>query len=72
MTPLARAGKDLVRTPVIEIEFASGEGRLICSQLLTAGRLADGFGSQGSFALRTDPGTQQFTLNLLSRALQPT
>ncbi|MFP4215031.1 MAG: glycoside hydrolase [Phycisphaerae bacterium] len=70
LTPLVRAGKDLVRTPVIEIEFAPGQGRLICSQLLTAGRLAEGFGSEGPFGLRTDPGAQQLTLNLLARALQ--
>ncbi|MFP4432950.1 MAG: hypothetical protein ACLFTN_00665 [Phycisphaerae bacterium] len=46
------------------------QGRLICSQLLTAGRLAEGFGSEGPFGLRTDPGAQQLTLNLLARALQ--
>jgi hypothetical protein len=72
LTPLARAGKDLVRTPVIEIEFAPGQGRLVCSQLLTAGRLAEGFGSEGTFGLRTDPAARQLTLNLLARALQRT
>ncbi len=66
------ANPDLVRTPVIEIEFAPGQGRLICSQLLTAGRLADGFGSEGPFGLRPDGGARQLTLNLLARALQRT
>ncbi|MFP4053183.1 MAG: hypothetical protein ACLFV7_04890 [Phycisphaerae bacterium] len=47
------------------------QGRLICLQLLTAGRLAENFGSEGLYGLRPDPAVQQMVLNMLARALQP-
>ncbi|MFP4053185.1 MAG: glycoside hydrolase [Phycisphaerae bacterium] len=70
LRPLAVAGKDLVRTPVMEISFAEGCGVLLLSQLLTAGRLAENFGSEGLYGLRPDPAVQQMVLNMLARALQ--
>lgn len=66
LTPLARCGKDLARSPVIEIAFE--HGRLILSQLLTAGRLAVGYGTEGHYGIRPDVAAQQFVLNLAGRA----
>ena len=39
LVPLASAGKNLTRTPVMRIGFGSGKGALILSGLLTEGRL---------------------------------
>lgn len=85
LTPLVRCGKGLHRTPVMEVTFqadpeaeregamgatlAAGGARLILSQVLTAGRLAPGFGTPGLYGVRQDPAAQQWTLNLLAHAL---
>lgn len=61
---LAIAGKGMVRTPVVKVE--KGNGKLIISQLLTAGRLADGHGSEGLYGVRRDPVAEQMVLNMLS------
>lgn len=66
LQPLVCCGKGLVRTPVVAVEFGPGEGKLIVSQLITAGRLAEGFGTEGFYGLRRDPAAQQFTLNLVA------
>jgi hypothetical protein len=50
------------------IEIAFEHGRLILSQLLTAGRLAVGYGTEGHYGLRPDVAAQQFVLNLAGRA----
>jgi hypothetical protein len=64
VTAMAIAGKGLVRTPVVKVE--SGSGKLIISQLLTEGRLAEGFGSEGIYGVRRDPVAEQMVLNMLS------
>lgn len=69
LVPLARCGKNLSRTPVVMLEFGPGRGRLVLSQLLTAGRLAHGFGTGGLYGVRYDPAAAQFVLNLASTAL---
>ena len=66
-TPLVIAGKDLSRAPVKEIDF--GHSRLIVSQLLTHGRLAEGFGEPGLYGIRYDEAAVQFVLNMMDRAL---
>ncbi len=68
---LAVAGKDLVRTPVIQIMLGKEEGTLILSQLLTGGRLAEGFADMDeAHPAEYDPAAVQFVLNLLSQALK--
>ncbi|MFI5380785.1 MAG: glycoside hydrolase, partial [Tepidisphaerales bacterium] len=67
--PLALAGKRLSRAPVVQIEFESGMGRVVISQLITQGRLARGFGTPGRYGLRYDPVAVQFTLNMIRRCV---
>ncbi len=64
-TPLANSGKNLTRMPVASIDFGKGKGGLIVSQLLTAGRLANGFGEKGFYGIRQDEIAIQFVLNML-------
>lgn len=65
LAPLATAGKSLTRTPVALVDFGPGKGRLIVSQLLTAGRLAPGYGEAGLYGIRYDPVAVQMVLNML-------
>ena len=74
--PLAECGKNLFRSPVVEIGFGTSRGRLVVSQLITAGRLAGGYThpeihvSNPHYALRPDPAAQQFVLNLMRAAVK--
>lgn len=70
ITPLVQCGVNLTKTPVLHIEFGSKCGRLLLSQLLTDGRLAADYGTDGLYGVRTDPAAQQFVLNLMHAALQ--
>jgi hypothetical protein len=67
--PLAECGKGLTRTPVALMQFGEEKGQLIVSQLLTNGRLTDGFGKDGLYGIRKDEAARQFVLNMLSLAL---
>jgi beta-galactosidase len=67
--PLATCGKNLTRTPIVRVRFADGRGGLILSQLLTAGRLAPGFGQPGLYGLRYDPAAAQLVLNMLAAGM---
>ena len=67
LTPLVIAGKGLTRAPVKEIDF--GHSRLIISQLLTNGRLAESYGEPGLYGIRYDEAAVQFVLNMMHRAL---
>jgi hypothetical protein len=69
-TPLASCGKNLTRTPVAVIKFGEGKGKLIVSQLLTAGRLAKGFGGEGFYDVRYDEAAVQVVLNMLNVAIK--
>jgi hypothetical protein len=62
--PLAVAGKELVKSPAVKIAF--DDGALIISQLLTSGRLAEGFGSDGLYGVRYDPAAVQVVLNMIA------
>jgi len=66
---LVCAGKNLTRTPVVEVDFGPGKGRMIISQLLTAGRLAHGFGEAAFYGIRYDECTAQMTLNMMNELL---
>lgn len=71
VSPLAVAGKNLVRTPVIRIEFSDSEGVLILSQLLTAGRLAEGFTDGRKVRpVEYDPAAVSVVLNMMENALE--
>lgn len=68
--PLAAAGKDLVKTPVLKIRFGAGEGCLVVSQLLTEGRLAHGYSeSKEYYPVKYDEAAVQFVMNIMESAL---
>jgi hypothetical protein len=69
LLPLANVGKSLSRSPVVLVGFGKGQGSMVVSQLLTAGRLARGFGQDGPYGIRFDVAARQFVLNMLSRSL---
>ncbi|MFZ0282232.1 MAG: glycoside hydrolase, partial [Bacteroidales bacterium] len=71
LVPMVTAGKNLTRTPLIMLTFGEGKGKLIVSQLLTAGRLARGFGEDGLYGIRFDPVANQFVLNMMEAVLPP-
>jgi len=68
--PLVECGKGLTRTPVAIIQFGENKGQLVVSQLLTSGRLADGFGEEGLYGIRTDEAARQFVLNMISSSIK--
>ena len=70
LIPLVNAGKNLTRTPVTMLNFEDGKGKLIVSQLLTAGRLSNGFGEKGLYGIRYDEVANQFVLNMMEAALK--
>ena len=65
VVPLAVAGKGLSKVPVVKISMGEGSGDLIASQLLTRGRLAKGFGTEGNYGVRYDPVAVQMVLNMI-------
>ncbi len=67
LIPLASCEKNLTRTPVTQINFGKGKGKLILSQLITNGRLAKGYGRKGLYGIRPDPAAAQFVLNMLKK-----
>ncbi len=68
--PLAVAGKEMVKSPAVKIAFDEDNGMLIVSQLLTSGRLAEGFGSDGLYGVRYDPAAVQMVLNMIETLLE--
>jgi hypothetical protein len=68
--PLASCGKNLTRTPVAIVGFKEGEGNLVVSQLLTAGRLVRDAGEKGLYGIRYDEAAAQFVLNMISLSLK--
>jgi beta-galactosidase len=70
LIPLANAGKNLTRTPVVMIKFGDKKGKLIVSQLLTSGRLACGFSEKGLYGIRYDEVVNQFVLNMMELTLK--
>jgi beta-galactosidase len=70
LVPLANCAKNLTQTPVALINFGKSKGKLIVSQLLTAGRLAKGFGEEGLYGIRYDEAAVQCVLNMISLAVK--
>lgn len=68
LIPLANSAKNLTQTPVALVDFGTGKGRLLVSQLLTSQRLAPGFGESGLYGIRYDEVAVQLVLNMISRA----
>lgn len=66
---LANAGKNLTRTPVVMIDFGAGKGNLIFSQLMTKGRLNEGFKEPGLYGIRYDEVAVQVVLNMMNKAI---
>jgi hypothetical protein len=69
LIPLASCGKNLTRIPIVELAFGPSKGKVILSQILTAGRLARGYQEPGLYGIRYDPAAEQFTLNVIARVL---
>ncbi len=67
---LVVAGKNLTRMPVVAVDFGAGKGKMIVSQLLTKGRLAQGFGDEGLYGIRYDASAVQLMLNILSYSIK--
>jgi beta-galactosidase len=59
------AGKGLKKNPVQLIRFEGTDSQVLASQLLTRGRLAEGFGTDGHYGVRYDPAAVQMVLNML-------
>jgi beta-galactosidase len=55
----------LRKKPVILIDFEDSPSRVLTSQMLTSGRLAEGFGSEGAYGVRYDPAAVQMVLNMI-------
>jgi len=71
LVPLAAAGKNLTRTPVLRIGFGDGKGCLLLSGLLTAGRLdAARTPEPGPFPVEYDEAAVQMVINLMENALE--
>jgi beta-galactosidase len=56
----------LRKKPVILIDFEDSPSRVLTSQMLTSGRLAEGFGSEGAYGVRYDPAAVQMVLNMIN------
>jgi hypothetical protein len=69
VVPLATCGRNLTRIPVSVVSFGPGRGRVVLSQLFTAGRLAPNKQPLKLYELGHDPAAEQFVLNLLDFAL---
>ena len=60
---VAKAGKMLLRTPSVNVEFADGRGNIFISQMMFDGRLCNN--STGFFDLRNDPAAGQMLVNII-------
>ena len=69
LIPLVDCGKNLTRVPVVELVFGPSKGNVVLSQVLTAGRLVPGHQEPGLYGIRYDPAAEQFTLNMIAKAL---
>jgi len=69
-TVLANAGKNLTRTPVLMVDFGKDKGKLLLSQLLTAGRLNSDFEENTKYGIRYDEVAVQMVLNMMNTAIE--
>ena len=71
LVPLAAAGKNLTRTPVLRIGFGDGKGCLLLSGLLTAGRLDPARTPEPvPCPVKYDEAAVQTVINLIENALE--
>ncbi|HKB91876.1 MAG TPA: hypothetical protein VKC60_15275, partial [Opitutaceae bacterium] len=70
LTALANCGKNLTRVPIAELTFGPAKGKVILSQVLTAGRLIRQYQEPGFYGIRYDPAAEQFTLNMIAAAVR--
>jgi len=70
LTALVNAGKNLTKVPVIMIEFGHQKGQLLLSQLFTAGRITKTKNQSAPYAIRYDPATIQFVMNMAETVLK--
>jgi hypothetical protein len=68
---LARCGKNLVRSPLVEVGFGKGKGKLLISQLLMEGRLEPNFQNQNVYGVRKDPVAIQMLINRIEELASP-
>ena len=52
------------------IDFGVGKGNLIFSQLMTKGRLDEGFKEPGLYGIRYDEVAVQVVLNMMNKAVR--
>lgn len=71
LVPLANCGKNLTRVPIVMASFGPNRGRVVISQVLTAGRLVGDGGSLRLYELGHDPAAEQFALNLIALSIAP-
>jgi len=71
LMPLANCGKNLTRVPVVLVDFGAPRGRVILSQLLTAGRLLRDDHPLHLYEIGHDPAAEQLVLNLVALARPP-
>ncbi len=63
--PLVNCGIGLSKAPVVLINFGNDKGKVILSQLLTSGRLANNVKNSNLYAIRHDEVAVQMVLNML-------
>ena len=69
--PLVNCGRSLTRTPVILVDFGNNKGRLILSQLITKGRLANSSNNyKDLYDVRYDVVACQFVLNMINMVIE--
>ncbi len=62
-TDLHKAGKNLLRTPTVLVDFKGTKGKLLVSQMMFDGRLSNK--DNEFFALRYDPAAAQLLINII-------
>lgn len=70
ITVLANAGKNLTRAPIFQVDFGEENGKLLISQLLTAGRLNPEFSETSKYGVRYDEAAVQMVLNMMSNLIE--
>lgn len=62
---LAQAGEDLTRTPVLSLEFGTGKGELLLSQVIMKGRLSNNEQPHELYAHEEDPIAGNMLMNMI-------
>jgi hypothetical protein len=62
---IASCGKNLSRSPLVEVSFGKGKGKLVLSQLLTQGRLSRNIWKTKLYDIRYDVVAVQLMLNII-------